>query len=97
MDPGEALGQVEFAVLCAVHRGALHSRRGARDVPVLDDRPAAETIFHEVLRGFEHEGLLPTIRDGIGRDYVLTAAGRARLRSEKRFRSALVKLLAHSG
>jgi hypothetical protein len=35
MEAGDALGQVEFAVLDAVHQGALRSRRTARQVRVL--------------------------------------------------------------
>jgi DNA-binding PadR family transcriptional regulator len=95
MQSGEALGQVEFAVLDAVSRGALRSRRTARKIPGLRERPAGEAILHEALRRCEHEGLLRSERDPSGRLYELTAAGRTRLRAERRFRLALARVLAH--
>lgn len=96
MQAGDALGQVEFAVLDAVNRGALSSRRTARKVPGLRERPAGEAILHEALRRCEHEGLLRSDRDAYGRLYRLTAAGRKRLRADRRFRLVLAGLLARS-
>jgi DNA-binding PadR family transcriptional regulator len=97
MQAGDALGQVEFAVLDAVNRGALRRRSTARKVPALRDRPAGEAILHEALRRCEHEGLLRSERDASGRLYELTAAGRTRLRADRRFRFALAVLLARGG
>ena len=94
MGTGDALGQVEFAVLDAVHRGALRSRRTARNITALAERPAGETLLHEALRRCEHDGLLRSARDASGRRYDLTAAGHARLRADRRFRAALARLLA---
>jgi hypothetical protein len=93
MEAGDALGQVEFAVLDAVNRGALRSRRTAPQIPVLRERPAGEAILHEALRRCEHDGLLRSERDASGRRYDLTAAGRTRLRADRRFRLALARLL----
>jgi hypothetical protein len=95
METGDALGQVEFAVLDAVNRGALRSRRTARKIPGLRERPAGEALLHEALRRCEHEGLLRSERDVSGRRYELTGAGRARLRTERRCRLVLARLLAH--
>jgi hypothetical protein len=53
-------------VLDAVHRRAPRSRRTARRIAVLRDQPAGETIFHEVLRRCEHDGLLRSERDRDG-------------------------------
>ena len=58
MEAGDALGQIEFAVLDAVHRGALRSRRAARQIRVLQGQPAGETILHNALRHCEQNGLL---------------------------------------
>ena len=90
-------GQVEFAVLNAVHRGALRSRRGTRQVRTLRAQSASETILHDALRRCERDGLLRGTRDASGRKYELTAAGRARLRADRNFRAALGRLLARSG
>lgn len=92
----DALGQVEFAVLEAVNRGALRSRRSARQVRMLRKRPAGETILHDVLHRCERDGLLHGTRDASGRRYELTAAGRARLRADRRFRAAVLQMLARS-
>jgi DNA-binding PadR family transcriptional regulator len=97
MEASDELGQVEFAVLDAVNRGALRSRYSARQIPVLRERPAGEATFHEALRRCEHEGLLRSERDASGRLYELTAAGRTRLRTERRFRLVLARLLARRG
>jgi DNA-binding PadR family transcriptional regulator len=50
-------------------------------------------ILHEVLHRCEQAGLLSSARDSAGRLYRLTAAGRARLRADRRFRVALVRAL----
>lgn len=93
MPAGDVLGEVEFAVLDAVHRGALRDCRSARQVGSLREQPAGEAMLHDVLRRFEHDGLLRSARDRFGRRYELTAAGRWRLRADRRFRVALVRLL----
>jgi DNA-binding PadR family transcriptional regulator len=94
---GDPLGLVEFNVLDAVHRGALRSRRTARQVDSLREQPAGEMVLHDVLRRFEQAGLLSSTRDGAGRLYRLTAAGGARLRSEHRFRAAFDRVLLRGG
>jgi DNA-binding transcriptional regulator PaaX len=92
----DALGQIEFAVVDAVNRGALRSRCSARQISLLQQQPAGETILHDVLTRCERDGLLRSSRDPSGRRYELTAAGRARLRADHRFRAALVRVLARS-
>jgi DNA-binding PadR family transcriptional regulator len=94
MEAGDTLGQVEFAVLLAVHRGGLRSRLTARQVRVLGEHPAGEAILHEALRRCEHDGLVRSQREASGRRYELTGAGRARLHADRRFRVALALLLA---
>jgi DNA-binding PadR family transcriptional regulator len=94
MEAGDVLGPVEFAVLGAGHRGALRTRRTARKIPSLSGRPGEEAVLHEVLRRCEANGLLRSECDGAGRRYELTAAGRVRLRADRRFRLALAGLLA---
>lgn len=94
MEAGDALGQVEFAVLEALNRGALRSHRTAGQIPVLSQRPAGEAILHAALRRCEYDGLLRSERDASGRRYDLTAAGRTRLRADRRLRLALAGLLA---
>jgi hypothetical protein len=96
MESDDALGMVEFAVLESVSRGALRSRRTAHQVRVLRGHPAGEVILHEVLRRCEQDGFLRSRRDNCGRGYELTAAGRIRLRADRRFRVALVRVLARS-
>lgn len=93
MEAGDPLGQIEFAVLDAVHRGALRSRCTALQIHRLREDPAGEVIFHDVLRRCEQDGLLRSQRDNRGRRYELTAAGRARLRADRRFRITLVRVL----
>ena len=93
MGAGDLLGHVEFDVLDTVHRGALRSRCTARQVRGLRDLPAGEVLLHDALRGCERDGLVRSRRDDAGRQYEVTAAGRAQLRAERRFRSALVGLL----
>jgi DNA-binding PadR family transcriptional regulator len=90
---GEPLGLVEFDVLDAVHRGALRSRRTARQVGSLRAQPAGEVVLHDVLHRFEQAGLLCSTRDGAGRQYRLTPAGRARLRSERWLRMTFTRVL----
>jgi hypothetical protein len=96
MESVDALGLVEFAVLESVSRGALRSRRTARQIRVLRGQPAGEVILHDVSRRCERDGLLHSCRDASGRRYELTAAGRGRLRADRRFRVALVRVLARS-
>jgi DNA-binding PadR family transcriptional regulator len=96
MESGEELGLVEFAVGESVSRGALRSRRTAQQVHALRDQPAGEVILHHVLRACERDGLLHSSRDTSGRRYELTAAGRVRLRANRRFRAALIRMLARS-
>lgn len=43
MEAGDTLGQVEFAVVDSVYRGALRSRRSARQIRLLREQPAGET------------------------------------------------------
>jgi hypothetical protein len=45
MEAGDALRHVEFAVLDAVHRGALRSRRTSRQIRGLREQPAGEVIL----------------------------------------------------
>jgi hypothetical protein len=94
MQSGEPLGPVEFGVLDAVHRGVLRDRRTARQVAGLRTQPAGDAVLHHVLHRCEEDGLLRGLRDQSGRRYELTAAGRARLRADRRFRDALIGLLA---
>jgi DNA-binding PadR family transcriptional regulator len=47
-----------------------------------------------VLRRFEQAGLLSSTRDGAGRRYRLTSAGRARLRFERGLRMAFIRVLS---
>jgi DNA-binding PadR family transcriptional regulator len=93
MAHGDLLGHVEFAVLDAVHRGAFRIRRSARQVPCLREQPAGEAVLHQALRRCEQEGLLRSSRDAHGRSYAVTAAGRSRLRADRRFRVALGRVL----
>jgi DNA-binding PadR family transcriptional regulator len=46
-----------------------------------------------VLRRFEQAGLVNSTRDGAGRLYGLTAAGRARLRSERGLRMTFARVV----
>lgn len=96
MEACEPLGQVEFAVLEAVRRGALRSRRTAWQIRILRQQPAGEAMLHDVLQRCERDGLLRSERDDCGRRYELTAAGRAQLRAERRFRFALTRMLVRS-
>jgi DNA-binding PadR family transcriptional regulator len=92
----DRLGVVEFAVLDAVRRGALRSRRTASQIRVLREQPAGEVILHDVLHRCERNGLLRGERDDTGRRYELTAAGRAQLRADRRLRVALTRMLVRS-
>jgi DNA-binding MarR family transcriptional regulator len=93
MHAGDPLGHVEFTVLNAVHRGALRSRPTAQQIAGPRQAPAGQVILHEVLRRCERSGLVRSRRDTSGRRYELTAAGRARLRADRQFRAALIRVL----
>jgi DNA-binding PadR family transcriptional regulator len=93
MAVGDPLGHVEFSVLDAVHRGALRARPAARQIRGLSADPAGELLLHDALHRCEQAGLLSSTRDGTGRRYRLTAAGRAQLRSDRRFRVAMARML----
>jgi hypothetical protein len=93
MEAGDVLGQAEFAIMSAVHRGGLRTRLTVRKVPGLNGWPAEEAMLHEVLHRCERNGLLRSERDAAGRRYELTQAGRTRLRADRRFRLALAGLL----
>lgn len=97
MQTREPLGPLEYSVLRAVRGGALRSRCTAQQVPALRERPAGEVILHDVLRRCDRDGLLWSERGPTGRRYELTAAGRARLRADLRFRAALTRVLARTG
>jgi DNA-binding PadR family transcriptional regulator len=89
----DPLGPVEFSVLDAVHRGTLRTRPTARQIRGLRDDPGGEAILHDALHSCERAGLLRSARDPSGRRYRLTAAGRARLRADRRFRAAIARML----
>lgn len=93
MEANDPLGHIEFAVLAAIQRGSLGSQCTAGQVRSLREQPAGEVILHEVLRRCERDGLLSSTRDSRGRRYQLTAAGRGRLRAERRFRTAMARML----
>jgi DNA-binding PadR family transcriptional regulator len=93
MGASDPLGRIELAVLDAVRSGALRSRCSARQVSGLREQPAGEVLLHDALRLCEQAGLLSSARDSAGRRYRLTAAGRARLRADRGFRVAIVRLL----
>jgi DNA-binding PadR family transcriptional regulator len=96
MEVPELLPMHEIAILAAVQRGALRPGASARRVPALDDQPTAEVLMHDALRCCEHRGYLRSRRTPRGRSYSLTAAGRARLRAQRRFACALAALMARS-
>jgi DNA-binding PadR family transcriptional regulator len=96
MGTSDPLGQVEFAVLDALHRGALCRRHASRRIKVLDGHPVSEAMVHQALQRCERDGLVRGRRDGFGRRYELTAAGRSRVRADRRFRAALLSLLVRS-
>jgi DNA-binding PadR family transcriptional regulator len=93
---GEPIGQIEFAVLAAVHGGAPRSRLSARQIRALREQPAGDTILHDALRRCERHWLLRSRRNASGRQYELTASGRARFRADRRVRLALARVLAQS-
>jgi hypothetical protein len=66
MEAGDPLGQIEFALLDAVHRGALRSRCTAWQIRRLREDPAGEVIFRDVLHRCERDGLLRSQRDNRG-------------------------------
>ena len=92
----ELLGRKETAALDAVRGGMLRSRTCASQVHVLADDPAGEFLLHEALRRCERAGLVNSRRDGRGRRYSLTPAGRAKIRSQHAFAHVLLGLLARS-
>ena len=92
----DPLGRIEFTVIDAVHRGAIHSRQTADQIPSLSEEPAGDALIHEALHRGERAGLLRSDRAPSGRRYELTPAGRARLRAERRFRAALLGTLLRS-
>jgi DNA-binding PadR family transcriptional regulator len=94
MQAPELLSIHEIAILAAVQRGAVRPGAIARRVPALE--PAAEVLLHDALRCCEHRGFLRSRRRPSGRSYSLTAAGRARLRAQRRFARALAALMARS-
>jgi DNA-binding PadR family transcriptional regulator len=96
MESSDGLGLVEFTVLESLSRGALRSRCTAKQIRVLRDQPTGEAILHDVLRRCERDGLVRSSRDSSGRRYELTAAGRVRLRVDRRFRATLLRALARS-
>jgi DNA-binding PadR family transcriptional regulator len=96
MESDGTLGVVEFAVMESVARGALRSRQTAQQISALSEQPAGEAILHDVLHRCERGGLLRSSRHSSGRRYELTSAGRIRLRADRRFRAALVRVLARS-
>jgi hypothetical protein len=89
----DPLGHVEFSVLDAVNRGALRTRTTAWQVGGLREDRNGEAILHEALRKCERAGLLSSTREPTGRRYRMTAAGRARLRADRRLRAAMVRLV----
>jgi DNA-binding PadR family transcriptional regulator len=93
---GEVLGPVEFAILSTVSRGGFRSRCTAKHVGLLREQPGGEALLHDTLRRCESDGLLSSTRDNSGRRYELTAAGRAKLRADRRFRATLFRVLARS-
>jgi DNA-binding PadR family transcriptional regulator len=96
MQKGPPLGHAEFAVLDAVHRGTLRSRQAVLHVRTSRGQPAGPAVLHDALHRCEQAGLLTSRREASGRVYKLTASGRARLRTDRRFRLALGRLLARS-
>jgi DNA-binding PadR family transcriptional regulator len=90
-------GGVETAVLDALHRGALRVRCSARAIPALRDEPTGEHVLHEILNRFEERGLVRSDRHRDGREWRVTAAGRARLRAHGRFARALASVIARTG
>jgi hypothetical protein len=96
MERVDLLGRRQVAILDAVHRGAMRSRACAGQVRALVDEPSGDALLHDTLRRFEEAGLLRSSRQTAGRSYSLTAAGRSRLRAQRRFERALLGLLARS-
>jgi DNA-binding PadR family transcriptional regulator len=89
-------GPVETAVLHALHRGALGVRCTAHAIPALRDEPTGEQLLHEILGRCEKRGLVRSDRHHDRREWTLTRAGRARLRTRRRFAQALASVLAQS-
>lgn len=93
----ELPGPVETAVLHALQRGALTARCSARAIPALRDKPAGEHLLHEILDRCEEQGLVRSNRHRDRREWTLTPAGQARLRTRRRFAEALAIVLARTG
>jgi hypothetical protein len=88
----ELLSRHEAAALRAVQAGALHRLSAV----LADCQSGGEGRLYEALRCCEGRGLVWSRREERGRRYVLTAAGRSRLRQQRRFERALLSLLARS-
>jgi hypothetical protein len=97
MATGELPGRAETAVLDALHRGALRTRCSARAIPALRDQPAGEQLLHEILDRCEARGLVRSDRYRDRREWRLTAAGRARLRTRRRYARELAAALTRTG
>ncbi len=93
----ELPGPLETAVLHALHRGALRARCSARAIPALRDEPTGEHLLHEILDRCEEQGLVRRDRHHDRREWTLTPAGRAQLRTRRRFAQALAIVLARTG
>jgi GNAT superfamily N-acetyltransferase len=97
MATDELPGPAETAVLDALHRGALRTRCSARAIPALRNQPGGEQLLHEILDRCEARGLVRSDRYRDRRQWTLTAAGRARLRTRRRFARALALVLTRTG
>jgi hypothetical protein len=71
---GAGSGGVLGPRCCSSRSAALPA---AREIHNLRERPGGEVLLHDALRRREQAGLLSSTRDGAGRLYRLTAAGRA--------------------
>ena len=89
-------GPAETAVLDALHRGVLRTRCSARAIPALRDQPAGEQLLHEILDRCEARGLVRSDWYRDRREWRLTAAGRARLGTRRRFARALAAVLTRT-
>jgi hypothetical protein len=92
----DLLGPVEIAVIDALHRGALRSRCSAVQIAGLRDEPAGDYVLHTILGRLEEQGLVWTRRDASSRHWMLTPAGRARLRRRRQFARTLATLIVRS-
>lgn len=94
---GELPGPAETAVLDVLHRGALRTRCSARAIPALRGHLAGEQLLHEILDRCEARGLVRSDRYRDRLEWRLTAAGRARLSTRRRFARALAVVLTRTG